>query len=176
MRQQLAAHIREYGFESVGEFSASSLTVFPEVRDMCAQNKCNAYNKSWSCPPHCGSLQHFEELFRHYKNGFAFQTVGKMSDPFDYETISTTSDCHLKRIHGLADSMYAFRDSILLLSSGSCTLCPSCSCPDSPCRHPEKMSPSMEAAGLMVNDVCLAASIPYNHGKNTIAFISCILF
>jgi predicted metal-binding protein len=115
-------------------------------------------------------------LFTHFESGFVFQTVGQMRDAFDYETISKTSDCHLARVFKLTDNTLVYQDNILLLSAGSCTLCPSCSCPDSPCRYPEKKSPSMEAAGLMVTDVCIAASIPYNHGKDTMAFTSCILF
>ncbi len=63
----------------------------------------------------------------------------------------------------------------LPLSVGTCTLCPSCSCPDAPCRYPERAFNSMEAAGLLVSDVCSAARIPYYHGKGTIAYVSCVL-
>ena len=63
----------------------------------------------------------------------------------------------------------------LPLSAGTCTLCPTCSCPDAPCRHPARALISMEAAGLLVSEVCEAAGIPYYHGKGTISFTSCIL-
>jgi hypothetical protein len=33
----------------------------------------------------------------------------------------------------------------------------------------------MESAGLMVNDVCMSAGIPYNHGKNRIAYTGCVV-
>jgi hypothetical protein len=33
----------------------------------------------------------------------------------------------------------------------------------------------MEAAGLLVSDVCKMSGIPYYHGPGTIAFCSCAL-
>jgi len=40
---------------------------------------------------------------------------------------------------------------------------------------PEWRLVSMESAGLMVNDVCMSAGIPYNHGKNRIAYTGCVV-
>ena len=62
-----------------------------------------------------------------------------------------------------------------VLSSGTCTLCKPCAYPDEPCRFPDRAMVSMEAAGLVVSDVCTQAGIPYNHGKQTIAYSSCVL-
>ena len=62
-----------------------------------------------------------------------------------------------------------------VLSAGTCTLCKPCAYPNEPYRFPDRAMVSMEAAGLVVSDVCTQAGIPYNHGKQTIAYSSCVL-
>lgn len=64
----------------------------------------------------------------------------------------------------------------LPLSSGGCHICKKCTYPDAPCRFPEKAFPSMEACGLVVNDVCKASGVPYNYGPRTMTFTGCVLY
>ena len=64
----------------------------------------------------------------------------------------------------------------MTLSAGTCTLCKECTYPDAPCRFPDKRLVSMEAAGLVVSEVCTQAGIDYNHGPQTIAYSGCVLF
>jgi len=45
-------------------------------------------------------------------------------------------------------------DSIFPMPAGACNLCTECTYPDNPCRYPTLASPSMEAAGLFVSDIC----------------------
>jgi predicted metal-binding protein len=145
---------------------------------MCATGSCTSYGKSWSCPPACGSIEHYAELFSHYRFGFVFQTVGRMEDEYDFEGIAATDALHKQRFQSLSDKVadrVTRHDDILLLGAGTCKLCETCSYPDKPCRFPHRMHPSMEAAGLLVSAVCTLAGLPYYHGKNTISFISCLL-
>ena len=62
------------------------------------------------------------------------------------------------------------------LSSGGCGICEKCTYPDAPCRFPDRAFPSMEACGLVVNDVCKASGIPYNYGPRTMTFTGCVLY
>ncbi|HBT96067.1 MAG TPA: metal-binding protein [Coriobacteriia bacterium] len=183
------------GFSAVGRFDAGSLDSREEVRDMCAADKCAAYNRSWSCPPACGDLNHFQALLRRYKTGHVIQTVVLMEDPFDYEAIEAGMREHVDRTRVLFDRLIASgkpaaiwarseeesplpegsEGEFLLLGAGACTICVSCTYPDAPCIFPEKVYPSMEAAGLLVSDVCDRAEVPYYHGPGTIAFCSCVL-
>jgi predicted metal-binding protein len=175
MAKRLEALIRESGFASVGRFDPAALNARQEVRDMCAADKCQAFGKSWSCPPACGSLEEHQALFKRYRSGYVFQTIAHMEDAFDYEAIERASAEHGRRFNDLVDRVSAASEDILLLGAGSCTLCETCTYPDEPCRFPHKVFPSMEASGLLVSDVCELAAIPYNHGPNTIAFCSCAL-
>ena len=64
---------------------------------------------------------------------------------------------------------------VLALGAGSCSICRKCSYPDEPCRFPEKMISSMEAYGMVVNEVCSANGLPYNYGPTRMAYTGCFL-
>jgi predicted metal-binding protein len=193
--------IEQCGFSVVGRFNANELEARPEVRDMCAADLCVSYGKNWQCPPACGDLDYFREQFKLHDIGYVFQTVGHMEDEFDYEAIQIASQKHAERLDRLFEKITALNASatedatsssesslpspsslkatrakdILLLGAGACKLCETCTCPSAPCRNPHKTFPSMEAAGLLISEVCTLAKIPYYHGPRTIAFCSCVL-
>ena len=48
---------RELGFTAAAEVDPSLLEPKQEVRDMCAEDKCHAYGKNWTCPPNCGTVE-----------------------------------------------------------------------------------------------------------------------
>lgn len=176
---------RDIGFEAVGTAPASRLVVRPEVRDMCAADRCHAYGRSWVCPPACGSLDTFAELIAARKTAVAVQTVARLEDEFDIEGMQEAESLHKKRFaHLVRTTRSAFEmtgesagkhHAPLFLAAGTCTICPTCSYPDTPCRFPDEAIVSLEAAGLVVSDVCEAAGIPYYHGKASIAYTSCVL-
>ena len=64
----------------------------------------------------------------------------------------------------------------LPLSVGGCTRCKQCTYPDAPCRFPDRNFSSMEASGLLVNQVCTDNGVPYNYGKGKMAYTSCLLY
>jgi predicted metal-binding protein len=143
---------------------------------MCAADKCQAYNQSWACPPACGSLEEYAEKFARYSHGYVFQTIAQMEDAFDFEAIEAAAAEHDERFHALVDASHEQKLEVLLLSAGSCKICPQCTYPGAPCRFPDKVYPSMEASGLLVSAVCTLAGVPYYHGPNTVAFCSAVLY
>lgn len=166
------------GFECHGLTSAAELEVNPEVRAMCAADRCRSYGCNWMCPPACGDLSSFEEKIASHESCIVVQTVAELEDEFDFEGMMDAEKEHKRRFYALAKSIRdnaELGSSPLLLAAGTCALCPQCSYPDEPCRHPETALVSMEAAGLLVSDVCVKAGIPYNHGKGTIAYTGCLL-
>ena len=139
----------EEGFSNAGQLNLKALVFMPEVRQMCSADKCHAYGRNWRCPPACGTLEESAALAAQYSFGMIVQTVGHMEDEYDYETLG--------------------------MGAGTCRRCKSCTYPDAPCRFPEDSYSSMEAYGLWVSKVCELSGIPYNYGKNTIAYTSCFL-
>lgn len=175
---QIMQLAQEIGFDCMGECSAKDLVARPEVRSMCAAGKCQVYGHSWACPPACGELDDFQELMRTYEHCLVVQTVGEMEDDFDFEAMEETGSLQKRRVLDLVEVLDAagLSSQTLTFSAGTCTLCAECTYPDAPCRFPDKRLVSMEAAGLVVSEVCELASIPYNHGPQTIAFSGCILY
>lgn len=142
---------------------------------MCAADKCRAYNRNWTCPPHCGTLEECGARLAGMDCGLLVQTVGQLEDSFDFEAMAETEKAHLAHFHALADLLREKYPGVLCLGSGGCRLCKSCAYPE-PCRFPERACPSMEGYGLLVSEACESAGVPYYHGKNTLAYTACYLF
>ena len=166
---------KEIGFSHVARLSAATLKVRPEVREMCANGRCQRYGKSWSCPPACGSLEYTAKLLASYGSGILVQTTADMDGDFDAEAIEKAQEAHKAQFLTLSRQARLLYPDCLPLTAGSCTLCRRCTYPDRPCRYPKKRLSSMEAFGLLVSEVCQQAELPYYYGPGTLTFTSCIL-
>ena len=169
---------RAQGFDFMGTCSAKELVARPEVRSMCAAGKCQVYGHSWACPPACGELEEFQEKMNSFDHCLVVQTMAQMEDDFDVETMEEAGELQKRRVLKLVEALDAagLSAETMTLSAGTCTLCAECTYPDEPCRFPDKRLVSMEAAGLVVSEVCTQAGIPYNHGPQTIAYSGCVLY
>ena len=78
--QELIDELKTCGFETVTELDVSTLKALPEVRQMCEVNTCGMYDKRWSCPPGCGSVEECEAAMKRYNRGILVQTVGDIED------------------------------------------------------------------------------------------------
>ncbi|MCL2127119.1 MAG: DUF2284 domain-containing protein [Treponema sp.] len=166
------------GFSQTGRFETAAIVVRKEVRDACAEDKCNAFGKNWSCPPACGSLEECERKIRRYRCGLILQSTGNLEDSFDFESIERIGKEHSERIARYRDRLEQLLTAErpwLLLGAGGCKNCAQCSCPASPCVAPEKMVVSMEAMGIVVSELCKASDIPYYYGPNTLTFVGCVM-
>ena len=173
--EQLMCLAEEVGFTHCGSLNMQALKFMPEVRAMCASDKCRNYNRSWSCPPACGTLEEMEEKVRGYSAGVLVQTTAVMEDSFDIETMMNASKEHKEHFHELHDRLIDMGEKCLFMGSGGCNVCKECTYPDTPCRFPERSMPSMEACGLLVSDVCKDSGLPYYYGKDTLTYTACIL-
>lgn len=171
--QQLALQL---GFTACVPLNTASLEFRPEVREMCASGRCGNYNKSWSCPPACGSLEEIREKASAFSDGIIVQTTAQLEDSFDYEGMMDAAARHGASFEKLAEALRQDGLIFLPMGAGGCRVCQSCTYPDAPCRFPEKRMTSMEAYGLVVSDVCKNSNVPYYYGPNTLTYVSCILF
>ncbi len=166
---------RQLQFSHIGPLNMQALVPNPAVREMCAADRCSKYDKSWSCPPACGSVEQFARKFTHYREGLLVQTTGDMEDDFDMDAIRATERIHSAAFDTLARQARMLERDCLPLSAGTCTRCKKCTYPTRPCRYPNRLFPSMEACGLWVSDVCQQSGLAYNYGAKTITFTACIL-
>lgn len=167
---------RENGFTHFGPVNYGALIPLPEVREMCAADRCGKYGKSWSCPPACGTLQEASAAIARYSRGILVQTTGALSDPFDYDGMTALSQAHRQRFSNFARQVRFLFPDCLPLTAGACNLCKKCTYPGKPCRFPDKQLASMEAYGLFVSDICVQSGLQYNYGPNTLTYTSCVLF
>ena len=176
MKERIETLAREQGFDAIGHCKTSVLRTHPEVRDMCAANLCHAYGASWSCPPACGEVEDYEKRVHAFENCMVVQTLGRLEDEFDFDSMSATEDRQNERFRSLVHALLDEGFSFMALGAGPCMLCEKCTYPDNPCRFPDHMAVSMEAAGFIVAEVCTEAGVPYNHGLNAISFTGCICY
>lgn len=172
--EELIGLAKEYGFETTAPLNVQTLISREEVRDMCAANTCRAYGSNWSCPPACGTIAQCSEKMRGYTRGVLVQTIGELEDSWDYEAMQETAQTHSKRIREIALRLWKDGETVLPLTAGSCPICEKCAFPE-PCRFPDKAVSSMEAYGLLVNQVCTDNGIAYNYGPCKMAYTGCLL-
>lgn len=162
-------------FEHAAPLDATTLEFRPEVRDMCAADRCRSYGKNWTCPPACGTLEQSRARAEGFSSGLLMQTVGRLEDDFDYEGMQNAMRLHDARFHRLVAGLRQEYPRLLAMGAGACTLCDTCPCPGQPCRFPDQAVTSMEAFGLVVSDVCTRNGLAYYRGPLTVTFTSAVL-
>ena len=166
----------ECGFSHAGDLNVDTLQARQEVRDMCEMNTCNKYGKNWACPPGCGSLEECSSKMKKYKRGIIVQTTKQLEDSMDFEGLQELEVEHADNFKRAVEKFSDLYPGMLPLGNGTCSICKECTYPDKECRFPNKRISSMEAYGLVVNEICKANDLPYNYGHNTMTYVGCFLF
>jgi len=174
-QKRLIAEALACGFHQAGALNVSALEFLPEVRDMCTADRCRNYNRNWSCPPACGTLEEIAGTASAYQWGLLVQSTAQLEDDFDFETMQETEALHKKRFLDFVRNVRRAFPHCLPMASGACTICAACTYPDAPCRFPGQMIPSMEAYGLLISRVCEKSGMKYYYGPQTITYTSCVL-
>ena len=165
---------KKLGFDVAVALDPQKLVAREDVRGMCAEDKCGAYNKNWTCPPAIGTIEQCQKKMRQYKSGILLQTVGKMTKAVDSRCYRETEQRHVTNLYALAEAIRKEHPQALCLGAGGCRVCKQCAYP-SECRFPEKAMSSMEGHGLFVTQVCRDAGVPYYHGDRTITYTAIVL-
>ncbi|MDR2451630.1 MAG: DUF2284 domain-containing protein [Candidatus Accumulibacter sp.] len=166
----------ECGFEHFGPLEISALEFLPEVRQMCAANLCQAYNRNWTCPPACGTLEEIAAKTKEFHKGILVQTTAELDDDFDYDTMTKACRMQNARFQKLISKLRGHCSRLLPMGAGGCKICEVCAYPDEKCRFPDMAFPSMEAYGLFVSAVCEKSGVKYYYGKGTITYTCCLLY
>jgi predicted metal-binding protein len=164
-------HVHEWAL-----LSTDKLIFSPQLLEYCKSNVCGNYNKSWTCPPACESIEKQREKILSYESVFVFTTKHDLEDSFDYEGMTQGM-----KLHSLLTIEFKKRSGgAPVYGAGSCPVCrdsdgkASCVFPI-PCPFPENRIGSIEAAGINVTELSKAAGIAYNNGPNTVTYFSMAL-
>lgn len=163
------------GFDHAGLCDVSTLKTLAAVRDMCAADKCQIYNKYWTCPPGCGTIEECEARMKQYDWGVLAQCTAELEDSMDYEAMMEGMERQKESCAKMVDELNKVYASVLPLTNAGCDICKECTYPDAPCRFPKKATSPMEGYGLLVSDVCKENGIDYYYGANTVTYTSLFL-
>ena len=109
---------------------ANSIVLFGSSPYNTAADTCHKYDKCWSCPPGCGSLEECEAKVRQYKYGIIVQTVGELEDAFDGEGMMETEARHKEYFVEFEKKLREIYPDMLAIGAGCCTKCKVCTYPD----------------------------------------------
>ena len=164
------------GITAFGTMSPEDIVFAQEIRDICAGNGCRNYGKTWACPPYHGTVEECRLRCLSYDHALVFQTVYSIEDSFDYEGMVAAGRDFKKVTERLYELVRPVLSRFLLLSNEGCGRCEKCTCPDAPCRFPEKLFPAVEGYGIYVNKLAESAGLKYINGKNTVTYFGMLLY
>ena len=176
-KQNLLNLIKTRPFDAVKAFSTDALAFSEEVQAMCKMNRCGKYGRCWNCPPVAGDFGVLTEMCRTYPEGVLFNMVFAIKDSFDWAGMmhaGTVMNDELIVLNRLLPHMALCR--YRLFGSGGCHHCETCTYPDAPCIHPDKLFLPIEACSIDVMALSAATGIKYNNGENTVTFFGMLLY
>ncbi len=168
--------IIEKHFPNCKEASKDSISILEEVRQMCEQNACGQYGKSWTCPPAVDSLDNLKKTLTKFKTFIIVYKVYDLESSFDFEgMLSGVVDFRTSLLNMKKDFHEGFQ--FLILAAGSCFLCKKCGYLDGvKCKHPDDAFISVEACGIDVMGLMKDNGLKYNNGQNTVTYIGAVLY
>ena len=170
MRQLCELPVVQYEF-----FTPDELPFSPRVRYIC-EAECGQYGKSWACPPGVGSVEECQERCLRYPHVLLITTMTETDDISDIQATLATRAPHEEITHQVAALVRAQGAETYTLSTESCAICAKCAYPDAPCRHPERMFPSVESHGILVSALAERFGIDFQAGNNIVTWFSLILY
>jgi len=96
---------KELCFDEAAVIDPKTLVAREDVRSMCAADKCGAYNRNWTCPPACGTVDECQQRMRQYEKGILLQSIGRMTKAIDSKCYRETERRHMKSFYALAEEI-----------------------------------------------------------------------
>ena len=106
------------------------------------------------------------------------QNVTPVEDSWDFEGMAEAARAHNRMIRAIAEQLAARHPELQILAfgAGNCDRCEKCTCPDAPCRCPERAMSSVEAQGLDVNALVTSVGLAYINGMNTVSYVGMVFW
>ena len=156
-------------------FSTEELEFSERIRLVC-EMECPRYGKTWACPPAVGSVEECEARCLRYPQGLLISTLTEVGDISSMEECLATRSDHEAITHEILDLLRQQSLEVYALSTESCGICETCTYPNAPCRHREKMLPCVESHGIIVTALAEKYGIEYQYGGNIVTWFSLLLF
>lgn len=150
------------------------LTFSERIRAVC-ESECPMYNKTWACPPAVGSVEACRKKCLSYPDALMITTVTEVPDITDMCRTLATRAPHEEITRQVEKLLRAQGLQTYVLSTEACTHCKTCTWPDAPCRHPDRMYPCVESHGIVVTEIAEKYGIDFMAG-NLVVWFSILFF
>ena len=103
-KEEMLRYAAEAGADKAASVSVRDIPFDPSFRELCRQNACGQYGKSWMCPPHIGDIRELIARAQMYQNAVLYQIVRPLEDSFDFEGMMAAAheinriSLHLRRM------------------------------------------------------------------------------
>ena len=174
-RELLEAQLGELPIVQYEFFKTEDLTFTPRVRLVC-ETDWPRYGSSWACPPAVGTVEECRARCLLYPDALLITTMTEVDDLADIEGTLATRAPHEEITRQVNQLLREQGVETYPLSTESCAICETCTYPDAPCRHPERMFPCVESHGILIIDTAERLGIEFQPGGNVVTWFSLILY
>ncbi len=164
--------------DEIFQYKITDTSVIPfsaAVTEACERNLCGRYGKCWTCPPGVGEREALEKKIKSYKTAVVFTSKHELEDSFDFEGMISAAKKSENTLLQIMEELKRDNMDFMALGCEGCNICEKCTYPDSPCRFPEKATPSVEACGINVVELSRKLNINYNNGPDTVTYFCIVL-
>jgi predicted metal-binding protein len=161
----------QYGF-----ISPSEIEYRQNIREICKDNSCGQYGKTWACPPAVGTVEECRKRCVKYNTMLVFTGIFLIENPFDFEGMMRGLLDFKQIAYNLEFMVKPHLNKYLVLSNEGCGICKTCTYPNTSCRFPERLHHSIEGYGILVSELAEKAGVNYNNGEDTITYFGSLLF
>ena len=164
------------GVDAWAVLPSARIPFSPEIRQICRENTCRGYGRTWACPPAWGSYEDGVQLCLSYSRILVFSTAYPIRDSFDLEGMHRA----MGQFKDVCDRVHRYaaqkRQRFLVLSNESCFRCERCTYPQAPCRFPDLLHPSIEGFGILVGELAARAGLSYAGGGDSVRYFGGVLY
>lgn len=174
--EQIIHIVTDAGASAAGIVRVGDIRCYPALLELCEMNSCGRYGSSWACPPGCGSPKALFARLSSFSAGVVFQQTARLEDPFDYARMMQAGQAFSSLGHVISERLAHTLPEYCILGAGGCDICPACTYPGAPCRHPGRVIPPLEACGVNVAELCALAGLQYIYGPDSVTYTGLLAF
>lgn len=176
--EEISSSILNLGANNISVIPVNEISFDLSFRKSCETNACGLYNRCYSCPPYVGEAEFLINKVKSYTHALVYQAVYNIEDSFDFEGMVEAKKKFFtitKNVRALFNNKKIFE--ALHLGAGGCGICKTCAKEDnSPCRHPNLSTSSLEAYCINVFKLAVSANMKYVNGPNTVTYFGTVMF
>ena len=164
-----------YSFKKIG-LPSPSVATMKKCRELCAQNLCGAYGKTWGCPPGAGTEEECFRALGDFTNAAILIKEFDKIDMKDHDLLKRLGGAHQDACRKFCNELRKDGCKAIAMTDGGCRYCGVCSYPDDPCRFPDQRVPSIAAYGIMMDEYMSSQNIDFRFRNDGMTLYGLILY